>query len=112
MKDSEKRDVDARFMLANERTLLAWIRTALTLQAGGFALVHLVNGKTIEFYVGIFVILLGAVVAGIGYIRYRSADMMIRTGKLPDKSLAALATVLLIVFMGIFLAGILVLGLN
>lgn len=31
-------DPDARFSLANERTLLAWIRTALALTAGGVAL--------------------------------------------------------------------------
>jgi putative membrane protein len=32
------RDPDARFTLANERTLLAWVRTALALIAGGVAL--------------------------------------------------------------------------
>lgn len=31
-------DPDARFSLANERTFLAWIRTALALLAGGVAL--------------------------------------------------------------------------
>ena len=33
---------DYRFTLANERTFLAWIRTALALIAGGVALVQLV----------------------------------------------------------------------
>ncbi|WP_205699574.1 DUF202 domain-containing protein [Conexibacter sp. SYSU D00693] len=37
-------DVDARFSLANERTYLAWIRTALALLAGGVA-----AAKAIEF---------------------------------------------------------------
>jgi len=32
------REPDARFTLANERTFLAWIRTALALLAGGVAL--------------------------------------------------------------------------
>jgi len=35
-------DPDYRFTLANERTFLAWIRTALALIAGGVAVVQLV----------------------------------------------------------------------
>jgi putative membrane protein len=35
---SSGEDPDARFSLANERTFLAWIRTALALLAGGVAL--------------------------------------------------------------------------
>lgn len=35
---------DARFSLANERTFLAWIRTALALLAGGVALESLAPG--------------------------------------------------------------------
>ena len=35
-------DLDYRFTLANERTFLAWIRTALGLLAGAVALVHVV----------------------------------------------------------------------
>lgn len=35
---------DARFTLANERTFLAWIRTALALLAGGIALKAFIAG--------------------------------------------------------------------
>lgn len=38
IKKSSNIDVDVRLLLANERTLLAWIRTALTVQAGGIVL--------------------------------------------------------------------------
>lgn len=37
-------DPDARFTLANERTFLAWIRTALAMTAGGVALESLALG--------------------------------------------------------------------
>jgi putative membrane protein len=35
METGETREMDYRFSLANERTFLAWIRTALALVAGG-----------------------------------------------------------------------------
>ncbi|MBB6118497.1 YidH family protein [Nocardiopsis algeriensis] len=37
----EDRGVDYRFTLANERTFLAWVRTALALLAGAVAVLHL-----------------------------------------------------------------------
>ncbi|PRC42224.1 hypothetical protein C6A85_000000111605 [Mycobacterium sp. ITM-2017-0098] len=40
--DDEEREPDYRFTLANERTFLAWIRTALALIAGGVAVVQFV----------------------------------------------------------------------
>lgn len=40
----DETDVDARFSLANERTYLAWIRTALATTAGGLA-----AGKGLRF---------------------------------------------------------------
>lgn len=42
MTTDEGRDPDYRFTLANERTFLAWIRTALALLAGGVAVIQLV----------------------------------------------------------------------
>jgi putative membrane protein len=33
--DGDRREPDYRFSLANERTLLAWVRTALALDAAG-----------------------------------------------------------------------------
>jgi putative membrane protein len=38
----DEQEPDYRFTLANERTFLAWIRTALALIAGGIAVVQLV----------------------------------------------------------------------
>lgn len=67
---------DYRFSLANERTFLAWIRTALALVAGGlavaqflrpFAIAHLREGLAIAL------LLLGAVCA------VRAVDRWVRT---------------------------------
>lgn len=78
---SEQLDVDIRFLLANERTLLAWIRTCLALQAGGVAIMHF--GNAAQNKVGISLIIFGACTAVIGYLRYRLADQAIRGGELP-----------------------------
>jgi putative membrane protein len=43
----DMREPDYRFTLANERTFLAWIRTALALIAGGVAVVQLVPALSI-----------------------------------------------------------------
>ncbi|MDP9240328.1 MAG: DUF202 domain-containing protein [Actinomycetota bacterium] len=75
-------DTDIRFLLANERTLLAWLRTALSLEAAGFALItlaHIAGGTA----VGVGLVALGSISALIGYLRYRSSDRAIRAGVLP-----------------------------
>lgn len=77
---AEKLDVDVRFLLSNERTLLAWIRTSLTIQAGGIALTAFHRDQPI---LGVTVLLLGVIVALIGYQRYKVADKSIRAGVLP-----------------------------
>lgn len=75
-------DPDVRFLLANERTLLAWIRTALALIVGGLALTQFGNSYSTS-YVGIIVIFMGAVMTLIGLARFKSADTAIRKGQLP-----------------------------
>lgn len=104
MKSSEKLDVDIRFLLANERTLLAWIRTALTLEAGGVALAHFVSDSLLGFATGISAILLGAVLAVIGYRRYVAADKAIRAGTLPRQDKGPAFEVALIVMIAVVLA--------
>jgi putative membrane protein len=76
-------DPDARFLLANERTFLAWIRTALAVLAGGIALTQLGHDSTAESVVGMVVIILGGFMASVGYLRFKAADRAIRRGELP-----------------------------
>lgn len=76
-------DPDIRFLLANERTLLAWIRTAIAVIAGGVALTQFGGDSSAKTATGIVAILLGGFMASIGYIRFRNADKAIRRGELP-----------------------------
>jgi IS605 OrfB family transposase len=81
--DGERLDVDVRFLLANERTLLAWLRTALTLVAGGVALAQFASDHAILSAMGVGLLVLGSSCGVIGYVRYRAAGQAIRAGRLP-----------------------------
>jgi putative membrane protein len=83
-RDLENLDVDARFLLANERTFLAWVRTALAVLIGGIALTQLGHHSTAQQIVGMVVIILGGFMALVGYSRFRAADQAIRAGQLPE----------------------------
>ncbi|MDA9803035.1 DUF202 domain-containing protein [bacterium] len=80
---SQHVEVDYRFLLANERTFLAWMRTALALIAGGVALdqfVVVANARQLVTVLGIFAITLGALVAVMGMVQWRRADKAMRNG--------------------------------
>lgn len=77
----EEADPDYRFTLANERTFLAWLRTALALLAASVALVHLVgNGEPTngERGVGVALAVLGVVVIGLAMRRWRLVQLAMR----------------------------------
>lgn len=97
----EELDVDVRFLLANERTLLAWIRTSLAIQAGGIALAALHAHNP---YLGVAILVFGVVVAVMGYQRYRIADKSIRAGELPPTGIGPVLQVYAIVVIAIVLA--------
>lgn len=80
-------DPDARFLLANERTLLAWVRTALAVLAGGFALIQLSDDSETQGAIGVAVVVLGAFMTIVGYVRFRLADKAIRRGELPPSGI-------------------------
>jgi putative membrane protein len=100
---SDQIDVDIRFLLANERTLLAWIRTSLAIQAGGLALA-LTNKH--HPYFGIIILLLGACTALIGYHRFIVADRSIRQHHLPPSGNGPTIQVAGIVMVAIGLAAV------
>jgi putative membrane protein len=74
---------DYRFSLANERTFLAWIRTALALLAGGIAVVQIVPSFSFGWarhVLGIALILLAIVIAATSYARWERRERAIRLG--------------------------------
>lgn len=82
-------DVDYRFLLANERTFLAWMRTALALIAGGVALdqfVEVAGARDLVTVLGICAIVLGGIVAVLGMVQWRRADRAMRNATRMDSS--------------------------
>ena len=75
--------VDARFLLANERTFLAYVRTALSLQVAGLAAVQfLTEGHVLVRYVlGFALVLAGSSLGVAGFLRYRRNERGIRAGR-------------------------------
>jgi putative membrane protein len=92
-------DPDPRFSLANERTFLAWIRTALALFAAGVALEALVlpiqpGWRTAAAVVFVLLGLLAATQAWLGWARTERALRDGRTLPGPSLSTAVVAGVL------------------
>jgi putative membrane protein len=93
---------DARFLLANERTLLAWVRTSLAIIAGGVGIAQLnqVSGRRA---LAIVLIAFGAFGAAAGTIRYHRADRAIRAGNLPPAGFAPTVVAVSVVAIGVVL---------
>ncbi len=71
---------DIRFTLANERTFLAWVRTAIALVAAGVALFHLVEESAVTTILALLLLAAGGMAAFAGYSHFRRADHAIRSG--------------------------------
>ncbi|MFD5085252.1 YidH family protein [Kitasatospora sp. NPDC058406] len=74
---------DYRFTLANERTFLAWIRTALGLLAGGIAVDQLtpdVAPAPLRIALAVICALGGAALGAAAYRRWVKVEAAIRTG--------------------------------
>jgi putative membrane protein len=74
---------DYRFTLANERTFLAWQRTALGLLAAAVAIVQLVPELSIpgaRHVLGLLLAVLAILTSGMGLVRWEQADRAIRRG--------------------------------
>jgi putative membrane protein len=75
-------DPDVRFTLANERTFLSWIRTALALDAAGLAVIQLLPELVVPYVreaLGIALVVIGTVVASASFRRWASVEDAMRT---------------------------------
>jgi putative membrane protein len=76
-----EREIDVRFSYANERTFLAWNRTALALIATGVAATQLLPAFNVTFgrrLLGIPLIALGAVIALTSFSHWQANERAMR----------------------------------
>jgi putative membrane protein len=79
-----EQEPDVRFSYANERTFLAWNRTALALIATGVAATqllpsfHVAEGRRI---LGLPLVALGALVAATSFLHWRANERAMRRGQ-------------------------------
>ena len=72
---------DARFTLANERTLLAYQRSAIGLMAAAIAVAHFFGDDTDVLVLALALLGTGAFAGVGGYLRYRQVDAALRQGR-------------------------------
>jgi putative membrane protein len=108
-KEPQPREPDARFTLANERTLLAWTRTSLALLAAGLGAFQLLP-QTFGVDRRILALLLvagAAVVAAAAYPQWRLVDRALRSGSslplspVPGLAASAVAVVAILALVAI-----------
>jgi putative membrane protein len=116
MEDSSKTHgkPDARFHLANERTLLAWVRTGIALMAFGFVVVkfslflkqvELLSEGKIQLpqkgnssILGISLVIIGAVLILLAYVKFkRTENQLLADSYKPTSGLVLTLTLLLLV---------------
>jgi putative membrane protein len=90
-------DPDVRFSYANERTFLAWIRTALGLITAGLAITQLLppfdfaGGRRV---IGLPLIALGVIIAIMSLANWRANEHAMRAGlPMPRSPLPAIAAI-------------------
>lgn len=115
MTDSNRgeHEPDPRMTLANERTLLAWFRTALAFVVTGIAaaaLGELVEPHWLLVLVTCIACVIGAVTAVLAYVRWQAVQQALREQRPVPEPRAALLLVLAVV--GLAVVGVALLVMN
>ena len=116
-------EADPRVYFAAERTLLAWIRTGITIMAFGFVVArfglflrllraedgHPVHGGGLSPYLGAALVILGVVAISAGTQRYREFCRRLGPSALPSPHAEVLPLVLgwSLAVLGVILVGVL-----
>jgi putative membrane protein len=104
---------DAKDILANERTYLAWIRTSLALVAAGVALVRLFPAFDVpgaKEVLGVTLVLTGALTALSSPRRWRRVDSAIRSGEPIPPPVAGVAISVVVAIVGMVTIAFLIWG--
>jgi len=97
-------DIDARFSYANERTFLAWIRTALGLMTAGLAITQVFppfsfsGGRRL---IGLPLIALGVVIASLSIRTWRANEEAMRLGHKLPRSVLPFVTAIVVAAVAI-----------
>ena len=114
MTTDDNGEPDYRFTLANERTFLAWQRTALGLLAAAVAVIQFVPQFGVpgaRHALGLLLGTLAILTAGMGLMRWRQVDRAMRERKpLPRHPTPAYLAVGLVV-IGLIATGLVIAGL-
>jgi putative membrane protein len=104
----ENEDPDYRFSLANERTFLAWIRTALALLAGAIAIDQLtprLAPAPVRAALAVLLALGGAGLGAAAYRRWAKVEQAMRAGRgLPHTRVLLVLTVSVAIAAVVFCA--------
>ena len=94
------KEPDPRFTLANERTFLAWVRTALAMLAGAVALhqVGVPSSQLLRTIVVVALVLLAGLICALSWLRWATVEKAMREqGPLPSFALGLWMTVAIVV---------------
>ena len=97
---------DPRFTLANERTFLAWIRSAIAIIAIGVAINELGIGKndSLRAIVVVALIIVGVALALFSFLRWANIERSMRQGKPLPSLISGLGFVLALALIALLIA--------